>query len=98
MAAARASTDPRDQLVVEVLARTGMRTGELVDLDADAVVQIGAKRTGSGPVWSTLMIRTACPRSVLTVTASGTSASAAACDVTPRDYSTARRTRVHRPT
>ena len=42
MAAARASTDPRDRLVVEVLARTGMRTGELVDLDADAVVLIGA--------------------------------------------------------
>jgi hypothetical protein len=94
----RASTDPRDQLVVEVLARTGMRTGELVDLDADAVVQIGAKRTGSGPVWSTLMIRTACPRSVLTVTASGTSANAAARHVTPRDHSTARPTRVHRPT
>ena len=42
MAAARASTDPRDQLVVELLARTGMRAGELADLDADAVVRIGA--------------------------------------------------------
>ena len=42
MAAARASTDPRDRLVVELLARTGMRAGELADLDADAVVQIGA--------------------------------------------------------
>ena len=42
IAAARASSDPRDRLVVEVLARTGMRTGELVDLDADAVVLIGA--------------------------------------------------------
>ena len=41
MAAARASTDPRDRLVVELLARTGMRGGELVDLEADAVVQIG---------------------------------------------------------
>ena len=41
MAAARASTDPRDRLVVELLARTGMRAGELGDLDADAVVQIG---------------------------------------------------------
>ena len=42
MAVARASSDPRDRLVVEVLARTGMRAGELVDLAADAVVQIGA--------------------------------------------------------
>jgi site-specific recombinase XerD len=42
MAAARASADPRDRLVVELLARTGMRAGELADLDADAVVQIGA--------------------------------------------------------
>ena len=42
MAAARASADPRDRLVVELLARTGMRAGELADLDADAVGQIGA--------------------------------------------------------
>ncbi len=42
MAAARASCDPRDRLVVELLARTGMRAGELADLEADAVVQIGA--------------------------------------------------------
>jgi site-specific recombinase XerD len=42
MAAARASSDPRDRLVVELLARTGMRAGELADLDADAVVQTGA--------------------------------------------------------
>ena len=42
MTAARASADPRDRLVVELLARTGMRAGELADLDADAVVQIGA--------------------------------------------------------
>jgi site-specific recombinase XerD len=41
MAAARASHDPRDRLVVELLARTGMRVGELVNLDVDAVVQIG---------------------------------------------------------
>lgn len=41
MAAARASADPRDRLVVEVLARTGMRAGELADLEADAVVLIG---------------------------------------------------------
>jgi site-specific recombinase XerD len=41
MAAARASNDPRDRLVVEVLARTGMRAGELADLEADAVVRIG---------------------------------------------------------
>jgi site-specific recombinase XerD len=42
MVAARASTDPRDRLVVELLARTGMRAGELADLDADAVVRIRA--------------------------------------------------------
>jgi len=42
MAAARASADPRDRLVVELLARTGMRAGELAGLDADAVVQIGS--------------------------------------------------------
>jgi site-specific recombinase XerD len=36
MAAARASTDPRDRLVVELLARTGMRAGELANLEADA--------------------------------------------------------------
>jgi integrase len=36
------SPDPRDRLVVELLARTGMRAGELAGLDAGAVVQIGA--------------------------------------------------------
>jgi len=36
------SADPRDRLVVELLARTGMRAGELAGLDADAVVRIGA--------------------------------------------------------
>src|SRR5512145_2371651 len=41
MAAARAAPDPRDRLVVEVLARTGLRAGELCGLDADAVVLIG---------------------------------------------------------
>ena len=41
MAAARAAADPRDRLVVELLARTGMRAGELADLEADAVVRIG---------------------------------------------------------
>jgi integrase len=41
MAAARAATDPRERLVVELLARTGMRAGELCDLHADAVVLIG---------------------------------------------------------
>jgi site-specific recombinase XerD len=41
MAAARAAPDPRDRLVVELLARTGMRAGELADLEADAVVRIG---------------------------------------------------------
>jgi Phage integrase family len=42
MAAARASADARDRLVVELLARTGMRAGELAGLEAGAVVQIGA--------------------------------------------------------
>ncbi|MDT0264190.1 tyrosine-type recombinase/integrase [Jatrophihabitans lederbergiae] len=41
MTAARAATDPRVRLVVELLARTGMRVGELVALEADSVVQIG---------------------------------------------------------
>jgi site-specific recombinase XerD len=41
MAAARAATDPRDRLVVEVLARTGLRASELCDLDADSVIRIG---------------------------------------------------------
>ena len=41
MAAARAASDPRDRLVVEVLARTGLRASELCDLAADAVVCIG---------------------------------------------------------
>ena len=42
MAAARASKDPRDRLITELLARTGMRSGELTGLDADAMVRIGA--------------------------------------------------------
>ena len=41
MAAARAHRLPRYRLVVEILARTGMRAGELCDLAADAVVLIG---------------------------------------------------------
>ena len=41
MAAARASADPGDRLVVELLARTGMRAGELADLEAGSVVLIG---------------------------------------------------------
>ena len=41
MVAARASQDPRDRLIIELLARTGMRAGEVCDLAADAVVLIG---------------------------------------------------------
>lgn len=41
MAAARAATDPRDRLVVELLARTGLRAREATGLDADAVVRVG---------------------------------------------------------
>jgi integrase len=42
LVAARADPDPFVRLVVEVLARTGMRKGELVALTVDAVVQIGS--------------------------------------------------------
>jgi site-specific recombinase XerD len=41
MAAARTHPDPRTRLVVEILARTGLRAGELCELAADAVTQIG---------------------------------------------------------
>lgn len=41
MAAARAHRIPRYRLVVEILARTGLRASELCDLAADAVTQIG---------------------------------------------------------
>jgi integrase len=40
--AARAEPDPFTRLVVELLARTGLRKGELLALAADAVVQIGS--------------------------------------------------------
>ncbi|MDP4013200.1 MAG: site-specific integrase [Candidatus Nanopelagicales bacterium] len=42
MAAARALPDPFDRLAIELLARTGMRKGELLALTIDAVVQIGS--------------------------------------------------------
>ena len=42
MTAARALPDRLDRLVVELLARTGMRKGELLGLTVDAVVQIGS--------------------------------------------------------
>ena len=35
MAAARAADDPRDRIVCELLARTGLRASELCDLAAD---------------------------------------------------------------
>ena len=41
MKAARAHRLPRYRLVIEMLARTGMRASELCDLDADAVTLIG---------------------------------------------------------
>jgi len=41
MAAAKADPDPLRRLVVEVLARTGLRASELCDLAPDAVVRIG---------------------------------------------------------
>lgn len=42
LAAARTSLDPLDRLLVELLARTGMRRGELLSLTIDGVVQIGS--------------------------------------------------------
>ncbi|MGH8874087.1 MAG: tyrosine-type recombinase/integrase [Acidimicrobiia bacterium] len=42
LVAARADPDPFVRLAVEMLARTGMRKGELVNLAVDAVVQIGS--------------------------------------------------------
>jgi integrase len=42
LTAARALPDPFDRLTVEILARTGMRRGELLGLTIDAVVQIGS--------------------------------------------------------
>ncbi|HEY5011745.1 MAG TPA: tyrosine-type recombinase/integrase [Acidimicrobiia bacterium] len=41
MATAREVDDPRDRVVCELLARTGLRASELCDLAADAVVLIG---------------------------------------------------------
>ena len=49
MAAARAASDRRDRLVVEVLARTGLRASELCDLDADTVVRIGDGHRSASP-------------------------------------------------
>jgi len=40
--AARADPDPLSRLIVELLARTGIRRGELLALSVDAVVQIGS--------------------------------------------------------
>jgi len=42
LSAARALPDRFDRLAVEILARTGMRRGELLGLTIDAVVQIGS--------------------------------------------------------
>ncbi len=42
MAAARELPDTFGRLAIEILARTGMRKGELLGLTADAVVQIGS--------------------------------------------------------
>ncbi|MDQ6879725.1 MAG: site-specific integrase [Candidatus Dormibacteraeota bacterium] len=39
---ARQDADPLARLVTELLARTGMRRGELLDLTVDAIVQIGS--------------------------------------------------------
>jgi site-specific recombinase XerD len=42
MRASRADTDPLSRLIVELLARTGIRKSELLALTVDAVVQIGS--------------------------------------------------------
>lgn len=42
MRAARADPDPLSRLIVELLARTGIRRSELLGLTVDAVVQIGS--------------------------------------------------------
>ena len=42
MRAARADSDPLSRLIVELLARTGIRKSELLALTVDAVVQIGS--------------------------------------------------------
>jgi integrase len=42
MRASRANPDPLSRLIVELLARTGIRRGELLGLTVDAVVQIGS--------------------------------------------------------
>ncbi len=42
MRTSRADPDPLSRLIVEILARTGIRKGELLALNVDAVVQIGS--------------------------------------------------------
>lgn len=42
MRTSRADSDPLSRLIVELLARTGIRKGELLGLTVDAVVQIGS--------------------------------------------------------
>jgi len=42
MRASRADPDPLSRLIVELLARTGIRKSELLGLTVDAVVQIGS--------------------------------------------------------
>ena len=50
MLAARAASDPRDRLVIELLARTGLRASEAIDLTGDAVVRVGDGRWLRVPV------------------------------------------------
>jgi len=49
MTAARAAADPRDRLVLALLARTAMRAGELANLEPDAVVLIGSAHSRQRP-------------------------------------------------
>jgi len=42
LVSARAAPAPFDRIAIEILARTGLRVGEFLDLTVDAVVQIGS--------------------------------------------------------
>ena len=49
---AAAETDPASRLVIEMLARTGLRVGELCELTADAVAFISGRHWLRVPIGS----------------------------------------------
>ena len=59
MTAARASADPRDRLVVELLARTGMRAGELAPWTPTRSSR-SAPATGCGSRWASSATTATC--------------------------------------